>query len=45
MKVETRTFTVYTVTYAEHEWLDEAGLWDLLLNRLNTNERIEVEQG
>ena len=43
MRVDTRTFTVYTITYDEQEWLIEAGLWDLLLNRLNINERIEVE--
>jgi len=43
MRVEKRTFTVYTITYAERQWLIDAGLWDLLLNRLATNERIEVE--
>lgn len=43
MRVDKRTFTVYTITHDEQEWLIEAGLWDLLLNRLNINERIEVE--
>lgn len=43
MRVEKRTFTVYAITYVEREWLIDAGLWDLLLNRLDANERIEVE--
>ncbi len=43
MRVETKTFTVYIISQEEHEWLEEAGLWDLLLNRLNRNERIEIE--
>ena len=43
MRVEVRTFTVYTITQEEHEWLEEAGIFELLLNRLNSNERIEIE--
>lgn len=43
MRVDKRTFTVYTITCDEQEWLVEAGLWDLLINRLHTNERIEIE--
>lgn len=44
MRAEVRTFTVYTITQEEHNWLEEVGIWDLLLNRLNSNERIEIEQ-
>ena len=43
MKVETRTYTVYTIERDEQEWLIDAGLWHLLLSRLHSNERIEVE--
>jgi len=43
MRVETKTFTVYIISQEEHTLLEEAGLFDLLLRRLNRNERIEIE--
>jgi hypothetical protein len=43
MRVETVNTIAYIFTQDEVDMLSRVGIWELLLERLNDNERVEIE--